>query len=62
MRNRILGIIGVVWGGAILISWVARGMPMGRSAYAFGQMGALVFAVVLLLAGLYYALKRGKSA
>jgi predicted phage tail protein len=57
MRNRIFGLIGVLWGGAMLVSAFLRGGAQGSGAYAAGQTGALIFAVVLVIAGAYYLLK-----
>ena len=62
MRNRIFGGIGVVWGGFILVSAIARGGPQGSGAYAAGQTGALVFAVLLVIIGGCYLLKGGQKA
>jgi hypothetical protein len=59
MRNRIFGAIGVTWGGLMLISSFMRGDPQGSGAYAAGQTGALVFAVLLVVIGGYYLAKGG---
>jgi len=57
MRNRIFGLIGVLWGGGMLVSAFLRGGAQGSGAYAAGQNGALIFAVILVIAGAYYLLK-----
>jgi hypothetical protein len=57
MRNRIFGAIGVTWGGLMLVSSFMRGGPQGSGAYAAGQTGALVFAVLLVMIGGYYLAK-----
>ncbi len=63
MRNRIFGAIGVLWGGAMLVSAFLRDRSQGSSAYEAGQTTALVFAVLLLAVGGYYLLKgRGKKS
>jgi hypothetical protein len=63
MRNRIFGLIGVLWGGAILVSAFSQGGAQGSGAYAAGQNAALVFAVVLVAVGGYYLLKgSGRTA
>ena len=54
MRNLIFGIIGVLWGGSILIYNLIRGGPQGSGANAGGQIAALVLGVLLFLAGIYY--------
>ncbi len=57
-RNRILGIIGVVWGGGILLSRAVGAQAVTtNAAYAAGQSTAYLFAFVLLVVGLYFAVK-----
>jgi hypothetical protein len=63
MRNRILGAIGVVWGGLILLGRAVSDGPVDRpAAYAAGQMAGLIFAALLLVVGLFYLIKGGGSA
>jgi len=57
MRNRILGGIGVLWGGGILVSTFMKGTPQGQGAYAQGQMFGIAFGALLFLVGLYYLVK-----
>lgn len=57
MRNRIFGGIGVLWGGAMLLRTYFGGGPVGSGAYRAGQIAALVFAALLVLAGSYYLIK-----
>lgn len=58
MRNRIMGAIGVIWGGGMLMKYAADGAPsLGTGAYATGQWLALGFGALLLLVGLYYLLR-----
>ena len=60
MRNRIMGAIGVLWGGAILLSRVVSGrLVEGSGAYASGQLAANIFAVLLFSVGLSYLIKGG---
>ena len=62
MRNRILGVIGVVWGGLILLGRLIGGSPEeGAGAYGAGQMTGLVFAGLLVVVGIYY-LTRGNGS
>jgi hypothetical protein len=60
MRNRIFGAIGLIWGSLILVTAFLRGGPQGSGSYAAGQTGALVFAVLLVVVGGYYFVKRGE--
>lgn len=57
MRNKILGTIGILWGGAIVISFVARGAPVGGGPYAAGALTGVLFGVVMFVAGVYYVRK-----
>lgn len=59
MWARILGAIGVLWGGAILVVGLMKGGPRGEGAYAAGQVGGLVFGGLLFVVGLYYLVKGG---
>ena len=51
-RNRISGIVGVVWGGLILLG--AAGHGIGGGAFGAGHLVGLAFGVVLLVAGFFY--------
>ena len=53
-RNRILGGIGILWGGGILL---VQRAPHAHGAYAAGQRAGLIFGALLLFVGLYYLLK-----
>jgi len=57
MRNRILGGIGVLWGGGILVSTFVKGTPQGPGAYAQGQMFGTALGALLFLVSLYYLIK-----
>lgn len=62
MRNRILGAIALLWGGWALLRTYLAGGPAGAGAYRDGQIAALVFAALLVLAGGYYLIKgNGRS-
>jgi hypothetical protein len=50
MRNKIFGWIGVVWGGLIVVVTLLHGIS-GSGAYGSGQVTAVVFGVLMLLAG-----------
>ena len=49
MKNKILGTIGVIWGGAVMVS--------GLVGYQELNIGSAIWAVVMVIAGLYYLLK-----
>lgn len=59
MIRKILGAVGLLWGGAIIYKFVSAGgmAATGTSAYAqgqqAGQMLGMVFAICLVLAGAY---------
>ena len=57
MRQKVLGAIGVVWGGTLLALHLTRGARSGGiGAYAAGRAFALLFARLLFGVGLYYVL------
>ena len=60
MRNRILGWIGIVWGGAIVATRLLGSDGGASGAYAAGQTAGLVLGVLLFLAGAYYAFRKAK--
>ena len=62
MRNKIFGAIGVLWGGMILLNWLTADPPSGSAAYQHGHSAAVVFGVVMLVAGLYYFFKKPSEA
>lgn len=62
MRNRIFGGIGVLWGGAVLVSSLLKGGAQGDGAYAAGQTGGIILGGLLFVAGLYYLIKGGSSS
>src|SRR6266581_1768301 len=63
VRNRIFGGIGVFWGGGLLVSKLISGQWVsGSGAYASGQIGALVFSILLFGVGLYYLIKGGSKS
>lgn len=54
MRNLISGIIGLVWGGFILVAMLVRGGLQGEGAYYAGQVCGLVMGVLFFFGGLVY--------
>lgn len=60
-RNRLLGAIGVIWGGAIVaFAFVNRGGQTGDSAYDQGYSAGLIFGGLLLAVGLFFLIKGDK--
>jgi len=58
MRNKILGMIGIVWGIGIIISFFARGAPIGDGSYAAGALVGLLMGAAMFIAGIYYVRKK----
>jgi hypothetical protein len=53
MWGRVLGLIGTVWGGSVILySLTTNPPPEATQAYKGGQSFALIFGVLLFLAGL----------
>ena len=61
MKNRIFGVIGVLWGGGLVVSNFLHGVQ-GEGAYASGQKTAVIFGGLMFCVGLYYLVKGGKKA
>lgn len=60
-RSRIFGVIGILWGGFILIRFATRGGQIeGSGAYAAGGSAAVIFGVLLLAAGIWALVSSGK--
>jgi hypothetical protein len=55
MRDRIFGLVGVVWGGLLCLRLFTKGItPTGDAAFDLGRgIGALMGAL-MLIAGVYY--------
>jgi hypothetical protein len=53
MKNKILGVIGVVWGGGLLVSALTKGVPVPTSSYGTGAFVGFLFGVALLAAGVW---------
>jgi hypothetical protein len=63
MRQRVLGGIGVLWGGLILLGRLFRpAPPSGSGAYGAGQNAALALGVLLFAVGLYYLLRKSSGS
>jgi len=59
-RYRILGLIALVWGGALLLSHLSGARRIeGEGAYASGQYAGLAFGGLLFVAGLYAVIRGG---
>jgi hypothetical protein len=58
MRNTILGAVLAIWGAAILAINLLGNKPNHSGSYGAGQTVALVFAVILIVAGVR-AIRKG---
>jgi len=62
MRNLISGVVGVLFGGAILLYGLSgQGRPRGAGAFAAGQMIGMVFGVLLLGGGVFYLVQAARE-
>ena len=57
MRNIVSGVVGVLFGGFILLSALLRGGPQGSGPYFTGQVIGLLTGVLLFVGGFYYLWK-----
>lgn len=62
MRSNIFGWIGVLWGGAIVVSTLLRGVPTASNSYEAGQFAAFLFGFVLLGVGAWTLRRQTKGA
>jgi len=59
MSKRFLGVIGVLWGGGILLFGTSNIGQVGEGgAYTAGQVMGWLFGVAIFLAGIYYLAKK----
>ncbi len=58
MRNKISGIIGVLWGGAIIVNWFLSKNAAANGAYQNGKTGAVIPGALLFVAGLHYFFRK----
>ncbi len=56
--RKIIALICVLWGGAILVRTYFEGLPEGTGNYALGQWLGIVFGVLLFGAGFAALFKR----
>ena len=57
-KNRIGGLVFVLWGGYAIVKRLAYGAPAIRSeAYAAGESAGFLTLVALAIVGLYYLIK-----
>ena len=57
-KNRILGVVGLIWGGGIVLTRLTSSVPASPDpGYAAGQNAALLLGTLLAFVGLYYAVK-----
>jgi hypothetical protein len=56
MRNLIMGVIGVLWGAAILLYALLTGGPKGEGPAFAGAVTADILGALMFVAGIYYAI------
>lgn len=63
MRNKIFGVVGIIWGLSILVNYFTReAPPPGDAARSAGSIAGLVLGGAMLVAGVFALLKGNKSA
>lgn len=53
MKNRLLGLIGILWGGFLLFNLLTGNVVQGAS----GQIGAVLFGGLFSIGGLYFFIR-----
>ena len=61
MKNKILGIVGIIWGGLILLRCIVSDSAGESGAYQTGQTMGVVLGAGLFLAGCYALVKKHKK-
>lgn len=61
MKNIILSVIGIIWGGAIVIRWFLSGADEGSGAFQTGQGFAAIFGAVILGLSIYNFFRKPKE-
>ena len=58
-RIRVFGLVGVVWGGLVILEGLAGNgtPPADKAAYAAGHTAGMIFGGLLFLVGLFYLVK-----
>jgi hypothetical protein len=57
MKNRLLGLIGILWGGFLLFNWLTGNIVQGEGAYSAGQVGAVLFGALFSIGGMYFFIR-----
>lgn len=60
-RDRIFGLIGIIWGGAVILYRLFGSVPAGAAeGYTLGRNISFVLGVFMLILGLIFFFKRQK--
>jgi hypothetical protein len=57
VRNLISGMIGILWGGALILARIFGGSPSGSASYQSGSWFGTAIGVAMFAAGIYYVRK-----
>lgn len=58
---RIVGVLAMLWGGSIVVSFFLRSAPIGTGAYSLGEYSGVAMGGILFLAGLYATITGGRK-
>jgi len=58
MRNKIFGVVGMIWGAAVVVNSLFGPVPESSDAYHSGYSGAVVFGILMFITGAYYLVKK----
>lgn len=61
MKNKILSVIGILWGGGIILRWLLSDPSDSGGAYQAGQGFAVILGVLILGISLYNFFKKPKE-
>ena len=57
MKNRLLGLLGILWGGFLLFNWLTGNIVGEGGMYHAGQAGAALFGSLSSIGGLYFLVR-----
>jgi hypothetical protein len=60
MWDRLIGALGVIWGGFILVNTATGGGSGSGGSFTLGQYGQMALAVLFIAGGVFYLLRRRK--
>lgn len=61
MWDRIVGAVGILWGGYVLVGAALRAGSEGTAAFGRSQLSGLVLAALFVIAGAYFLVRSARN-